>query len=201
MPAVKSHTAELATRLVDEAGRILAAEGAGALTLRRLATVTGTSTMAVYTLFGDKQGLLSAMHREGFARLAAAADRAAASSSDPLEALAAQGFAYRDTALANPHLYGLMFGTAAPGFSPDEAGTEIAKAAYRPLVDGVQRCLDAGAMQGADAERIAFYLWAVSHGMVSLEIAGHLDGDEQQRTAAYRDAMIFSGLPFLAAGA
>src|SRR5436853_359523 len=87
VPAVKSHTAELATRLVDEAGRILAAEGAGALTLRRLATVTGTSTMAVYTLFGDKNGLLSAMHREGFARLAAALDRVSVDP-DPLEALA-----------------------------------------------------------------------------------------------------------------
>src|SRR3954469_9161159 len=200
VPAVKSHTAELATRLVDEAGRILPAEGAGALTLRRLATVTGTSTMAVYTLFGDKQGLLSAMHREGFARLAAAADRAQSSSSDPLEALAAQGFAYRETALANPHLYGLMFGTAAPGFSPDEAGSEVAHAAYQPLVVGVQRCLDAGVMHGSTAERIALHLWAVSHGMVSLEIAGHLEGDEQQRGAAYRDALIYSSLPFLASG-
>src|SRR3954466_14218965 len=113
VPSVKSHTADLATRLVDEAGRILAAEGAGALTLRRLATVTGTSTMAVYTLFGDKNGLLSAMHREGFARLSAALDRASADP-DPLEALAQQGVAYRDTALANPHLYGLIFGSAAP---------------------------------------------------------------------------------------
>jgi AcrR family transcriptional regulator len=201
VPAVKSHTAELATQLVDEAGRILAAGGVGALTLRRLATVTGTSTMAVYTLFGDKQGLLSAMHREGFARLAAAVDRARVDADvEPLEALAQQGFAYRETALANPHLYGLMFGTAAPGFSPDPEGAAIAEAAYLPLVDGVQRCLDAGVMQGAAADRIALHLWAVSHGMVSLEIAGHLEGDEQQRADAYRDALIFSGLPFLAAG-
>jgi AcrR family transcriptional regulator len=198
VPAVKSHTAELATELVDAAGRILAAEGAGALTLRRLATVTGTSTMAVYTLFGDKPGLLSAMHREGFARLAAALGRAQAHD-DPLEALAQQGFAYRETALANPHLYGLMFGTAAPGFSPDAAGAATAEAAYLPLVDGVQRCLDAGVMHGPSAERIALHLWAVSHGMVSLEIAGHLEGDEQQRADAYRDALIYSSLPFLAA--
>ena len=34
MPAVKTHTADLATRLVDEAGRLLAHEGADALTLR-----------------------------------------------------------------------------------------------------------------------------------------------------------------------
>src|SRR3954453_4992212 len=199
VPSVKSHTADLATRLVDEAGRILAAEGAGALTLRRLATVTGTSTMAVYTLFGDKNGLLSAMHREGFARLAAALDRVSADP-DPLEALAQQGVAYRESALANPHLYGLMFGTAAPGFSPDAAGTAIAEAAYRPLVDGVQRCLDAGVMRGAPAERIALHLWAVSHGMVSLEIAGHQEGDEQQRADAYRDALIYSSLPFLTTG-
>ena len=197
VPAVKTHTAELGTKLVDEAGRILARDGAAALTLRRLATVTGTSTMAVYTLFGDKQGLLAAMHREGFARLAAAARRAQSSSDDPLEALAAQGFAYRETALANPHLYGLMFGTAAPGFSPDPAGEAIAEAAYLPLVEGVQRCLDAGVMHGAGADRIAMFLWAVSHGMVSLEIAGHVDGDEQQRQAHFRDALIFSAMPFL----
>jgi AcrR family transcriptional regulator len=200
VPAVKAHTAELATRLVDEAGRILAGEGAGALTLRRLATVTGTSTMAVYTLFGDKQGLLAAMHREGFARLAAAAREAQATSDDPLEALAAQGVAYRRTALANPHLYGLMFGTAAPGFRPDAEGEAVAESAYQPLVEGVRRCLEAGAMRGADAERIALHLWAVSHGMVSLEIAGLLEGDEQQRNAQYVDALIFSSMPFLADG-
>ncbi|HET7311297.1 MAG TPA: TetR/AcrR family transcriptional regulator [Mycobacteriales bacterium] len=200
MPAVKTHNAELATRLVDEAGRLLASDGAGALTLRRLATVTGTSTMAVYTLFGDKQGLLAAMHREGFARLTAAARRAQASSDDPLAALAAQGVAYRESALANPHLYGLMFGTAAPGFRPDAEGEAMAEAAYVPLVEGVQRCLDAGVMHGAPAERIAMFLWAVSHGMVSLEIAGLVEGDEPERATHYRDALVYSAMPFLTSG-
>src|SRR3954447_14581577 len=88
MPAVKSHDAALATRLVDEAGRLLSAEGASALSLRRLAAATGTSTMAVYTLFGDKQGLLAAMYWAGFERLGAALDAAAAAAPDPLTALA-----------------------------------------------------------------------------------------------------------------
>jgi AcrR family transcriptional regulator len=197
MAAVKTHDETLAGHLVDQAGRILAAEGASALTLRRLATVSGTSTMAVYTLFGDKRGLLAAMHREGFARLAAALEAAQTSDDDPLAALAAQGVAYRRTALANPHLYGLMFGTAAPGFHPDAAGQQVADAAYRPLVDGVQRCLDSGAMVGRDAERIALHLWSVSHGMVSLEIAGQLEGDEAAREHAYVEALIYSSAPFL----
>ena len=211
MPAVKTgrerrrsqrgttprHTPDLATKLVDEAGRILSAEGVGALTLRRLATATGTSTMAVYTLFGDKQGLLAAMYREGFARLGAALRKAAARHEDPLTALAELGVMYRRTALASPHLYDLMFGRPVAGFEPDEDTKAVAEASYTPLVDAVQRCLDTGGLVGGQAERIAFYLWAVSHGMVSLELAGQLPGTAKEREAAYNDALVLSSIPFL----
>jgi len=196
VPAVKTHTADLATRLVDEAGRLLSTEGAAALSLRRLAAATGTSTMAVYTLFGDKQGLLAAMYRAGFERLGGALE-AAQADDDPLAALANLGLAYRATALANPHLYDLMFGHPVATFAPDAEAQRVADAAYRPLVEAVRRCLDAGALVGGDAERIAGYLWAVSHGMVSLELAGHFDGDEAARDAAYNDALVFSSVPFL----
>jgi len=198
VPAVKTHTADLAARLVDEAARLLAREGAAALTLRRLATASGTSTMAVYTLFGDKQVLLAAMYREGFERLGTALREVPQQEDDPLTALGQMGRRYRSTALANPHLYDLMFGRPVPSFVPDADTQAIADAAYRPLVEGVQRCLEAGQLTGGTAERIARHLWAVSHGMVSLEIAGHLEGDEQQRADAYRDALVYSSLPFLA---
>jgi AcrR family transcriptional regulator len=197
VPAVKTHTDDLATRLVDEAARILSAHGATALSLRRLATATGTSTMAVYTLFGDKPGLLAAMYREGYARLGAALEVAGSATADPLAALAEMGTAYRQTALANPHLYDLMFGRPVPGFEPDAATKAVADASYRPLVEAVRRCLDTGALVAPDAEAATLYLWAVSHGMVSLELAGHISGDTEQRQAAYVDAMILSAVPFL----
>ena len=194
VPTVKSHDQDLAARLVDEAGRILATEGVAALTLRRLADRSGTSTMAVYTLFGDKNGLLTAMHNEGFARLGAAMEQAAAQAfDDPLSALAALGTAYRDTAVANPHLYNLMFGGAVPGFLPDPDSQAAADATFTPLVDAVQRCLDANVLAGADAQTIATYLWAVSHGVVSLAISGKLMVDAEK---AYGDAMVYSVLPF-----
>jgi AcrR family transcriptional regulator len=198
MAPVKSRPDALAVRLVDEAGRILAAEGVAALTLRKVATRSGTSTMAVYTRFGDKDGLLAAMHNEGFARLGAAMARARHDGDDALTALSRLGLAYREAALANPHLYNLMFGGAVPGFTPDPASQEAADATFQPLVRAVQRCLDDGVLTGADAQRIATYLWAVSHGVVSLEISGKLDGDADAREATYRDAMVFSTLPFLA---
>jgi len=197
VPGVKAHTADLATRLVDEAGRILSTEGPAALSLRRLAAATGTSTMAVYTLFGDKQGLLAAMYRAGFERLGAALREATADVDEPLEALAALGYAYRRSALASPHLYDLMFGRPVASFEPDADTQEIADAAYRPLVEAVQRCLDAGVFVAADAEHVARHLWAVSHGMVSLELAGHITGDDAARDAAYTEALALSGMPFL----
>ena len=191
---------DVGVRLVDTAGRILSDEGLAGLSLRRLAAQAGASTMVVYTRFGDKDGLLAAMHAEGFRRLEAAlrdaADRCPA---DPLAALAEMGLAYRRTALDNRHLYSLMFGAAAPGFQPDEAGRAIADSAYEPLVEGVQKAIASGDLVGGDPGRVALYLWAVSHGFVSLEIAGKVGGDEETGEAIYRDALLLSAVPFVAA--
>jgi hypothetical protein len=56
----------------------------------------------------------------------------------------------------------------------------------------VQACIDAGAMVPGDAERVASYLWAVTHGMVSLELAGYYPDPD---TAAHRfRAMLYASI-------
>ncbi len=182
-------------RLVDEAAHRLVAEGPAALSLRKLAASVGVSTMPVYTLFGDKHGLLAAMYEEGFRRLGDAL-RAVPATDDPLGDLTELGLAYRRAALAGRHLYGLMFGQPIPEFSPDESGQAAAEAAYRPLVDGVIRCQEAGIIIPADPERIALHLWAVTHGMVSLELNGQLP-DSGAVPEAFGDALIYAGTPFI----
>ncbi|HTJ36633.1 MAG TPA: TetR/AcrR family transcriptional regulator [Dactylosporangium sp.] len=174
---------ELTGRLVDAAARILVEEGPGGLSLRKVAAAAGVSTMPVYTQFGDKQGLLDAMHREGFRRLGEAL-AAVPHTDEPLSDLAALGFAYREAALASPHLYGLMFHS---GF----ARTEAAEATYRPLVEGVERCQREGLFLPGDPEPVALHLWALTHGMVSLELAGKVDG------AQFAEQLGYAGLPFL----
>jgi AcrR family transcriptional regulator len=192
MGRVKTYDAALRRRLLDEAGRLLTTEGVGALTLRRVASSAGTSTTAVYDLFGDKDSLLAAMYNEGFARLGRAMTKAR--TGPPLEALAAMGMAYRKAALATPHLYGLMFG----GTAPDPEAKRLADAAFEPLVEAVQAAMASGDLGPGDAQRLATYLWAVSHGMVSLELAGLLEGSAHKRTAAYREALVASAMPYLA---
>lgn len=192
MGRVKQHDEELRQRLLLEAGRLLSSEGVTAMTLRRVAALAGTSTTAVYSLFGDKERLLAAMHADGFEALGRALRKAAGAA--PLERLAELGLAYRRAALARPHLYGLMFGGLAQGVAVDSAARQ---AAFAPLVRGVQDCLDSGDLTGVDAQAIATYLWAVSHGWVSLELAGLISGGERRRAADYRDALLRSVVGFL----
>ena len=190
---------DLTRRLVDTAGRLLAEHGIDGLSLRRLATEAGTSTMSVYTRFGGKPQLLTAMYREGFARLGAflaEASEASGASAEPLEVLAETGRAYRRAALASPTLYGLMFGPPPPGLDPTPEDAEAAHATFRPLLEAVTRCVEAGSLVG-DPDRIAAHLWAVTHGMVGLELAGRLPLDPVQVEEEYENAMVFGAAPFL----
>ncbi|GAA1891280.1 TetR/AcrR family transcriptional regulator [Lapillicoccus jejuensis] len=193
---------EIGMRLVDEAARLLAEHGPSGLSLRRVAAASGTSTMAVYTRFGDKQGLLAAMYREGFRRLGARLAEAAQPPDlqAPLPGLAAVGRAYRESALASPFLYALMFGphpaVAGPGPDGGAAIAEAAEATYRPLEAGVREAVAGGLLVG-DPARIARHLWTVAHGAVSLELSGRLAPDEDP-AALYDDALLLAALPFLA---
>ncbi len=189
---------DLTHRLVDQAGRLLVEHGIDGLSLRKLAAAAGTSTMGVYTRFGGKRQLLAAMYREGFDRLGAALTDAAHSSADPLQVLAEIGRAYRRAALASRDLYGLMFGTPTPGFDPSPDDDAAARSTYRPLVEAVSRCIDADVLAG-DPEQIALHLWAVVHGMVSLELARRLPVDPSTVEQVYDRALLLAAGPFLTA--
>lgn len=191
-------TQDLTRRMIDEGARILAEQGPAGLSLRRLATACGTSTMAVYTRFGDKPGLLAAMHREGFRRLGdRLGDRLRVTAADPLALLAELGRAYRLAATDSRHLYGLMFGTLPPGVELGEHDDAAASATYVPLVDGVRTAVAAGILVG-DPDRIALHLWVVAHGMVSLELSGHLPVPPDRVSQAYDEALALAAMPFLA---
>lgn len=186
-------TDALSARLIDEAARLLAEEGPAGLSLRRVAAAAGTSTMAVYTRFGDKEHLLAAMHREGFRRLQERLRRAAEA---PGGSLAELGRAYRLSALESPHLYGLMFGLAPTGLDPADQDHATAASTFSSLLDGVHGAVDAGVLVG-DPYRIARHLWVVVHGMVSLELSGQLPVPADEAAAAYDDALMLAARPFL----
>jgi len=180
--------------LLDAAGQLLLSEGADGITTRRLASMAGTTTQAIYTEFGGKEGIARAMYREGFARLEARL-RAVGETADPLFDLLQQGRAYRDAALDSPHFYDVMFGHPIPQFTPDADDLAVSRIAHDLLSAAVDRVIATGALvEGAEAGAVAQWLWTVAHGAVSLELGGALDLD----AATYDDYLALSLAGFLA---
>jgi len=158
------HDDNLRRRLLDAAASLIARDGAAGLSLRGLAAAAGTSTTAVYSLFGGKAELLSAVLDDGFASFAASQRDAA---DGGVEAL---GLVYRAWALEHPVLYGLMFGGALTSQVPCRPTPGAAEPAMEPLFAAVE-----AALPGAPGDEIASMVgavWGQVHGMVSLELAG-----------------------------
>ena len=62
----RAHDGTTAEALLDAAERTIAAEGVDALSLREVASDAGTTTRAIYTLFGSKNGLVAALGARAF---------------------------------------------------------------------------------------------------------------------------------------
>lgn len=169
VPRPKVHDAALRLRLLERAGATLSTRGLGALSLRTLAADVGTSTTAVYALFGGKPGLLAALHAEAFARLGARL-AAVPLGAGPVEDLVALGRAYRDAALADPHFYEVMFSGALPA---DERWWAVAAPMLQPVADVVARAAAGGVLRpDLDPVTVSLALWAMVHGLVSLHLRG-----------------------------
>ena len=97
--------------LVDAAVDLLTRDGAKALSVRKLAAAVGTSTMAVYTHFGNMAGLLEAMTDEATSRLTEAVTHVP-HTDDPVAEFFVVGLAYYRFAMTNPQRYELIMGTA-----------------------------------------------------------------------------------------
>jgi len=149
----------LRRRLLDATARMVDERGVEGISLREIAQGAGTSTSAVYALFGGRAELLVAVIDHGFASFG---QSQASTEPDGLRAL---GLAYRAWATANPALYRLMFGGAVTSehCHPDEATTG---AAMMPLVRTLAERVDETEVMPA-----ALTVWAQVHGAVSLELA------------------------------
>ena len=181
------HNERTRAALLEAAGRVLAEQGPAAVSLRRLAEEVGASTQAIYTLFDSKQGLIRAMHREGFETL----DRHLAAvehDDDVADHLRALMLAYRASALARPHLYDVMFACPFPEFEPSEEDQQLALGTLERLRETLRRHADVGALPGHDPDRLTLQVWALAHGLASLELQGAL-GDPAESKAVWTSAI------------
>ncbi|MDQ2727752.1 MAG: TetR/AcrR family transcriptional regulator [Actinomycetota bacterium] len=174
------HADQRAT-LLDVALRLLEDGGPEALQARTLTAEVGTSTQAVYTLFGGMPGLFEAIVAEGFVRFGRQV-AAVAETDDTVADHFSKGWVYCDWALSHPQLYRLMFGLTGgglrlhTGLEMTLAGTLAnfpeGQAALEVLVRSVDRMKASGRMRPVDSLVAAGQFLSITHGFVLLEIAG-----------------------------
>ena len=155
----------LRDRLLEVTAELVDRDGPSRLALRDVARRAGTSTTAVYSLFGGKTELVSAVLDAGFASFAAS-QRAASDGG-----LRALGAAYRAWALEHPALYRLMFGGALAMAEDCGPTPEVADGAIAPLYAAVAEGQRSGRLRPGPVPEIALAIWGQVHGLVSLELA------------------------------
>lgn len=175
MARPRIHDDAVRQRLLEVASTIIAEHGEAALSVRGAAADAGTTTAAVYSLFGSRQALIEQVVVEGFARFAAHL-AAVEHTDDPAADLTALGIAYRANALQNPHFYRVMFGLSF-GAGPRNQGGET----FAVLVAAVARAADC---DQAEARIRAQRVWAYVHGLVSLELIGLVEAPAASEAAA-----------------
>ena len=172
------HDDVLRQRIVQGAAELLASGGRGAVTTRAVASWVGVSPPTIYRLFGEKDGLLSAVAEYGYARFVAAKSPLQPTD-DPVEDLRSAWSLAVDFGLSHAELFFLIYG------EPHSAAMAAAvQAGNQRLHARIQRVAAAGRLR-VDEPLAAAIMQATARGAV----LAWLDEPEAQRDPAFIPAM------------
>lgn len=162
------------TRIVTAAARLLAEDGAAAVTTRSVALAAGVQAPAIYRLFGDKDGLLDAVAEHVLAEFVAAktehAAAEASSGGDPVEDLRDSWRVQVAFGLANPALFRMLYASDRDDESPAvAAGLEVLRAR-------VHRVAAAGRLRVPEEQAVAMIRAAGAGSMLTMLSSGAPEG-------------------------
>jgi AcrR family transcriptional regulator len=180
----------------------------------------GMTAGAIYGYFETRDALISALIADVYGAVADAQEgaRDAVPADDPAGRVLAVADAYRDWAVAHPEEFRLIYGDAVPGYQPPEGGAAAdaehrACAVLTGLVAAAWPHAEARQSDGAfawsdfddgflalvreqnpdlppAAVALALRVWGRMHGLVALEVYGHLHPQVQDAAKLYRAEML-----------
>ncbi len=161
---------------IEAARELLVEEGFAELSMRRVASAVGVSAPALYRHFDSKQALVWAVVGQGY-RVFIDTLAGALAADSPLERFRECGRCYFRFAREQPGYYMLIFGFTARDFGfrdiPDSV-CQQGEVAFRMLVDRIRECIDAKLFVDESPQSLATFVWAETHGLASLRLAGRL---------------------------
>ncbi|RIH90284.1 HTH-type transcriptional repressor AcnR [Calidithermus terrae] len=164
---------ELRRTILQAATRLFEEQGYEGFSLRQVAEAIGYSPTAIYLYFADKDDLLFAVCRQGFAEFTEALQQAYRSTPDPLERVGALGRAYLEFGLSRPLHYQMMFMQRSEWAlrASAAAGEAEGSTSYHILLQAVSEAMKAGKIRMGDPLETTNLVWSGMHGIVSLALS------------------------------
>jgi AcrR family transcriptional regulator len=210
--------AETAAEIKAVALRLMSEGGPDAISLRAIAREMGMTAGAIYGYYDTRDTLVSALIKDVYTSLvdAVEAARDVLPADDPAGRILAWGQTLREWALVNPEGFRLIYGDPVPGYQEPEGGA-AAEAAHRacagltglvaaawpqavirqsgeydwtdfdPILVGLVR--EEFPELPPAAVALALRVWGRMHGLVALEIYGHLRSQVKDPGRIYLDEL------------
>jgi AcrR family transcriptional regulator len=187
MPRPREHGERTAAALLEAAERSVAEGGLEALSVRRVAGEVGTTTRAVYSLFGSKDGLVIALGTHAFNLLGEAMD-SLPMTDDPAHDLVESGaVVFRRFTLGHPALFAISL--LQVGVEPEIAREfwSVQESALARLEARIGRLADAGLLGRRTVPDAVMEFHAFCEGLAALELRCIMYGGDAERR--WRDAL------------
>ena len=150
--------------ILDAAEALLVRDGYNGFSMRRLADLCGYTTPTIYHHFGDKKGLTDALLDERLRRLLRRMKRVP-QGDDPVENWRGQTLAFIRFGLKHPTHYQLLMTPR----DADEPLLPVAEELIELLGRPFAALQEAGRLMADDAEGARQAVWAMVHGLISLQ--------------------------------
>lgn len=170
----REHDRKTALALIEAAERIVQVGGVPALSVRAVAAEVGTTTRAVYSLYGSKDGLLFALGARAFDLLGAAVDALPRSDDQQADMVEAGIVVFRRFALEHPSLFRIGVQHALPQDAAhlvkDIRGS--AAPAWAGLKAMIMRLEDAALLGPYSVDEATLAFHSLCEGLAAVELRG-----------------------------
>jgi AcrR family transcriptional regulator len=174
-------------RIADEAQALLLAEGADAVTMRRVAAAAGITPMAIYRHYPNREALLRVLADRGRAELASRYHRHHRRG-NPLVQLRTLVNSVVDFALEQPRMYALLLAEPAAHDATADYRAE-ASPTFKTLITLIDEGMHRELLAPDDVWQVALGIAALMHGMISLHLAGRLGLSDPEFRVVCRNAI------------
>lgn len=170
-PREHDDTTREALRIAAE--RLFEQHGTDGVSVRSVADAVGTSTRAVYALFGSKDGLvLDALAQRAYEILTAALNDHPETDDPVADLIDMAPSVFRRFVLDHPGLFRVTFQRAVPGFEPGPELLAARGAGLRRLTAKIQRVEQVGLLQHKPLRQAVIEYQAMCEGLGNFEMRG-----------------------------